>query len=609
MQMKKMISSVLILSMIISIINMLVVPNRVSAVTMSSNYTQYVKSGISAFPKSYQSDLKKLAELHPNWKFQAYNTGIDWNELVSSSAENKCKKNTIYYKSGSTIIDPEGLCICGKSGDVNYYCASASTVNYYLDPRNFLDETMIFQFLNLSYDENITKDILKKAVANSFLNGKFKIGNKEYTYVDTILEASKESKVSAMHIVVTIFQELGRGSLKSDGTYSIPTAASGTVDGYEGLYNFFNYGATDGAGAVQRGLKKAKEMGWTNPDIAIKDGVKRVLANNYINVGQNTKYFYKFDVVGNEILTEAMGKKKYSSSYFFSHQYMTNIQDPSSQAINLFTYYTNGGILSNSLTFVIPVYDNMPDAVSNKGTTLKQSDGTLYKVDVNSSVNIRSKASTSSSSLGTASRGMIVAVIGSSGSFYKVKLNKATTYNSSNKKWNMSSITGYISKNYLEKADINTGSNNPTNPTTPNNPPNSSTNITSTANLKFDNKKFTLKVVPDTKIKTITDKYSKAIITDKNGKKITGTSTSLATGYIVNIDNKKYTIITIADVNGDNKITSSDLLKVVNHLNGNKKLSGAYLEASDVNQDGKVMSSDLLAIVKHLIGTSKIKLK
>lgn len=594
--MKKVISSILIISILISIISILVTKRRVSAVTMSSKYTQYVKSGISSFPKSYQNKLKELANLHPNWKFEAYYTGIDWNELISSSAENKCKKNTIYYKSGSTIIDPEGLCICGQKGDANYYCASASTVNYYMDPRNFLDETMIFQFLNLSYDENITKSIVTKAVANSFLNGKFKVGNKEYTYVDTILEAAKESKVSAMHIVVTIFQELGRGSLKSDGTYSIPTAASGTVSGYKGLYNFFNYGATDGAGAVNRGLAKAKEMGWTNPSIAIKDGVKRVLANNYLNVGQNTKYFYKFDVVGNEILTESLGKRTYGSNYFFSHQYMTNIQDPSSQAINLFTYYTNGGILSNSLTFIIPVYNNMPDNPSEKGTTLTKDDGTLYRVNVNSSVNIRSGTSTSSSSLGTASRGMIVAVTGSSGNWYKVKLNKATTYNSTSKKWNYSTINGYISKSYLEK--ITTTDNN-----------NNSSNNTNTSNLRLDDKKLTMSILPKSTVKTVTSVYSKAVITDKTGKTISGTSTILATGNIVKLNNKKYTVVIIGDTSGDGNISSSDLLKVVNHLNGTKKLTGAYLSAADVNQNGTITSSDLLAIVKHLTGSSKISFK
>ena len=391
---KKLLSILLIFSILTVTFSVFFVKNESKAVSMSSSYTQYVKSGISAFPKSYQSYLKKLEELHPNWVFKAYYTGIDWDELTSSSAENKCKKNTIYFKSGSTVMDPKALCICGKEGDSNYYCASASTVNYYLDPRNFLSEAQVFQFLDLSYDEHITKSVITNAAKNSFLSGTFTVNGKKYSYVDAIMDAAEESKVSAMHILVTIFQEVGKGTKKSNGTYTLPKAVSGTVDGYEGLYNFYNYGATDGSGAVERGLKKAREMGWTDPRTAIIEGATIVLANNYISAGQNTKYFYKFDVVGNEILQESDGKKTYASKYFFGHQYMTNIQDPTSQAYSLFTYYTNEDLLDNTLTFNIPVYDGMPSQAVQQETTLSKSEGDFYWVDVNSSVNIRKIAST-----------------------------------------------------------------------------------------------------------------------------------------------------------------------------------------------------------------------
>ena len=98
------------------------------------------------------------------------------------------------------------------------------------------------------------------------------------------------------------------------------------------LYNFYNYGATDGNGAVERGLAEAGRQGWTSPRYALIDGAKKVLKNGYISAGQTTKYFYKFDVVGNEILTESMGQRTYALKYFYGHQYMTNLRDPSSQA-------------------------------------------------------------------------------------------------------------------------------------------------------------------------------------------------------------------------------------------------------------------------------------
>ena len=590
---KKLLSILLIFSILTVTFSVFFVKNESNAVTMSKSYTQYVKSGISAFPKSYQTYLKKLEELHPNWIFKAYYTGIDWDELTSSSAENKCKKNTIYFKSGSTVMDPKALCICGKEGDSNYYCASASTVNYYLDPRNFLSEAQVFQFLDLSYDEHITKSVITNAAKNSFLSGTFTVNGKKYSYVDAIMDAAEESKVSAMHILVTIFQEVGKGTKKSNGTYTLPKAVSGTVDGYEGLYNFYNYGATDGSGAVERGLKKAREMGWTDPRTAIIEGATIVLANNYISAGQNTKYFYKFDVVGNEILQESDGKKTYSSSYFFGHQYMTNIQDPMSQAYNLFTYYTNEGLLDKTLTFNIPVYDDMPSQAVQQETTLKESEGDFYWVNVNSSVNIRKSASTTSTSLGKARRGMVVAKKGSSGNFYKVTYYKATSYDKSKKKWNGTKVTGYISKEYLVKCDEKEEEPEDPEPSKP-------------FEIVEDEKLVDL--APGGKVSNIKNTYKDAKIKDSSGKEITSTSAVLATGYIVTINGKEYDIVVLGDVNGNGDITSSDLLGIVNHLNGNKPLKDAYKKACDANRSDTISSSDLLTVVNHLNESKKITL-
>lgn len=591
---KKLLSILLIFSILTVTFSVFFVKNESNAVTMSKSYTQYVKSGISAFPKSYQTYLKKLEELHPNWIFKAYYTGIDWDELTSSSAENKCKKNTIYFKSGSTVMDPKALCICGKEGDSNYYCASASTVNYYLDPRNFLSEAQVFQFLDLSYDEHITKSVITNAAKNSFLSGTFTVNGKKYSYVDAIMDAAEESKVSAMHILVTIFQEVGKGTKKSNGTYTLPKAVSGTVDGYEGLYNFYNYGATDGSGAVERGLKKAREMGWTDPRTAIIEGATIVLANNYISAGQNTKYFYKFDVVGNEILQESDGKKTYSSSYFFGHQYMTNIQDPMSQAYNLFTYYTNEGLLDKTLTFNIPVYDDMPSQAVQQETTLKESEGDFYWVNVNSSVNIRKSASTSATSLGKARRGMVVAKKGSSGNFYKVTYYKATSYDKSKKKWNGTKVTGYISKEYLKKCEeIESDPKPDPEPEKP-------------FEIVEDEKLVDL--APGGKVSNIKNTYKDAKIKDSSGKEITSTSAVLATGYIVTINGKEYDIVVLGDTSGDGKISELDYVKIKNKITGNSKMTGAYLDAADVNKSGTITELDYVKVKNHITGASKISL-
>ena len=42
------------------------------------------ESSISAFPESYKSALRTLHSKHPNWTFEAVNTGLDWNTVMSN---------------------------------------------------------------------------------------------------------------------------------------------------------------------------------------------------------------------------------------------------------------------------------------------------------------------------------------------------------------------------------------------------------------------------------------------------------------------------------------------------------------------------------------------
>ena len=72
------------------------------------------------------------------------------------------------------------------------------------------------------------------------------------------------------------------------------------------------------------------------------------MTSNYLLQGQTTKYTYKFDVVGNLY------------SELFKKQYMTNIQDPTGQSNNLYNAYSKNGFLNEELTFIIPIYKNMP---------------------------------------------------------------------------------------------------------------------------------------------------------------------------------------------------------------------------------------------------------
>ena len=578
----KLLVLILLISIVFSFIQIFFVKSEVNAAVLSSSYTQYIKSGISAFPESYQKKLAYLKYLHPNWQFKAYYTGIDWSELTSSSAENQCLKNTV---SKENFLDPSALCICGRSGDVGYYCASAKMVNYYLDPRNFMGEAMIFQFLDLANGSGVTRDVVVSATQGTYLS----------RYVDDIMSAAQEAQINPLHIVATIFQELGR-----EGT---PRAISGTVPGYEGLYNFYNYGATDGSGAVERGLAMARECGWTSPRYALIDGAKKVLANKYISVGQTTKYFYKFDVVGNEILTESAGKKTYALKYFYGHQYMTNLRDPASQAGALYDIYADSQILDENLTFTIPVYNNMPDSVAVPTTVSANSDK-LYYINSLKKYGIAFRTTAGGTSMGHLYKDTVVELIQNQGTWSKVRLNRATTYDFANKKWNTESVEGYVATEYLlsvnadipdyrDRVDMGNG-NNPG-------------PIIGDANFKVDGNYIIM--TPSTTAKTIKSKNPSAVIKRKDGTDISNTEENLATGMSVTIVDKTYVVSKLGDVNEDGQIDIIDLALIKRHLIGTATLQNQDYRAAKLQNNAKEIDIiDMALLKRYLIGTQAIEL-
>lgn len=578
----KLLVLILLISIVFSFIQIFFVKSEVNAAVLSSSYTQYIKSGISAFPESYQKKLAYLKYLHPNWQFKAYYTGIDWSELTSSSAENQCLKNTV---SKENFLDPSALCICGRSGDVGYYCASAKMVNYYLDPRNFMGEAMIFQFLDLANGSGVTRDVVVSATQGTYLS----------RYVDDIMSAAQEAQINPLHIVATIFQELGR-----EGT---PRAISGTVPGYEGLYNFYNYGATDGSGAVERGLAMARECGWTSPRYALIDGAKKVLANKYISVGQTTKYFYKFDVVGNEILTESAGKKTYALKYFYGHQYMTNLRDPTSQAGALYDIYADSQILDENLTFTIPVYNNMPDSVAVPTTVSANSDK-LYYINSLKKYGIAFRTTAGGTSMGHLYKDTVLELIQNQGTWSKVRLNRATTYDFANKKWNTESVEGYVATEYLlsvnadipdyrDRVDMGNG-NNPG-------------PIIGDANFKVDGNYIIM--TPSTTAKTIKSKNPSAVIKRKDGTDISNTEENLATGMSVTIGDKTYVVSKLGDVNEDGQIDIIDLALIKRHLIGTATLQNQDYRAAKLQNNAKEIDIiDMALLKRYLIGTQAIEL-
>lgn len=125
------------------------------------------------------------------------------------------------------------------------------------------------------------------------------------------------------------------------------------------IYNFYNIGAY-GDNPVLRGLAAAAGYvddldgtPWNTRYKAIVNGASFV-ANGYINRGQDTLYYQKFDVDSN-------------TTYYdrYSHQYMTNILAPASESLSTYRSYKSLGILNKKLVFKIPVFNSMPTSMTS----------------------------------------------------------------------------------------------------------------------------------------------------------------------------------------------------------------------------------------------------
>ena len=214
----------------------------------------------------------------------------------------------------------------------------------------------------------------------------------EETYADLILKAAITSKVSPYHLASRIKQEVG--------PFLSHSSISGTVEGYKGLYNFYNIGATSSAepmGAIINGLKYARDgkgasqetknkylIPWDNKEKAITGG-GIFIGSSYINVGQNTVYFQKFHV------TDTKGGE------LFWHQYMTNVLAPYSESKSIYQGYKNNRLIDSPMHFIIPIYNNMPEIATSNPNILEsdyQTDNTTVYSN-GSKVNIRTGPSTS----------------------------------------------------------------------------------------------------------------------------------------------------------------------------------------------------------------------
>lgn len=573
---------------------------RTTNVSGIETYDNYCNSLISkGFDRSYCQYLYHLHSKYPNWEFKA---DVLEYTLDEATAEEEGKvvlqtKNSNYWLNGKYI-----------EGD--YYYINQAVIASFMDPRNSLYESLIFQFLDLESSKNISNDNALKKIAGS--------GNLS-KYFDEFEKAAVTVSINPVHIMARSEQE---GANKSNygaitGLYTTSTGRK-SAQGYslDGYYNFYNIGSYTDSNydyTVQRGLAYAAgflesnscivknsngkyeystskcgqlsyNRPWNTPEKAIIGGAE-FIANDYVRKGQDTLYYQKFNV------------STYSSYTDFSHQYMTNIHAPVNEGGRIYEAYKAGNLLNSKFTFIIPVYKNMsPDvsepvdkssnsrlsSISIDGKAISDFDAVRVEYTYNaitSANSIKVEAKTEDSKASVSGTGTYNFT--SDGT---VKVTLTVTAEDGSKTVYVVDIKKVVPSESITVNDV-----------------------VSKMGVKVDGS-IMYGISPGTEVSTLvktvtSNKGQASVVNSSNKSKTTG---ALASGDKITIsgtnEKKVYTIAVRGDVNGDGAVKINDLILVQSHILNKGKLTGYKLYAGDTNYDGAVKINDLIMIQSQILG-------
>ena len=346
------------------------------------------------FPESYARPLSELQFGHRGWNFEPVGVSdLTWDRIIAKELEPsvnlvvyadwapdewdalKEKNYTPYYAKDAKAYD---------SG--SWYQASRETIEYFMDPRNWLNEREIFMFETLQFDAKAqTPEAVEKTLSKTFM-AKAKCGGAKGTFAELLMDVGRKLGVSPVFLAGRMASEQGLGAPQSLGTIgnylvAVSTNATGKVGdadiwgkrftrggeatkkvlakgaaAYNGYYNFFNFRAY-GLGVFEIKYNawveatadetKAKYLGpWNTQARAIEGGSMKI-KERYIDTHRHTRYFQKFSVLP-------------AAKDFRWKQYMQNIAAPLVEARNTAKAYAAADTLDAPYRFLIPVYVAMP---------------------------------------------------------------------------------------------------------------------------------------------------------------------------------------------------------------------------------------------------------
>lgn len=363
-------------------------PTLGSASSFSGEAGEFYEAMLEkGFPEDYAYRLTELHLLHPTWSFSPLmitkeKPTYTWDYVLEKESEDPSNNIISSSDAYAAYRHPTNT----ELYDSSYYQVSAEGLAYFMDPRNFLNETDVFQFFDLSSSEEVSIAAVESVLAGTFMEGATLENGK--TYAEYFMEIGVELALNPIYLAVKARQEQGvKGTSPiisgTCGTLLDTFYREGTQTGESGLlvlapteghtseellaldgyYNLFNVSAS-GNGvfsiyynamkrAVTGSTEKTEEWGAPSWDTLWKSvyGGAALIKKSYVSDYKNTIYLQKFNVD-----SRASGN--------FWKQYMQNVTGAFTEARTFYTSFASTGMLDSACTFLIPVFGGMPDAAS-----------------------------------------------------------------------------------------------------------------------------------------------------------------------------------------------------------------------------------------------------
>ena len=584
-------------------------------------------SNLINYPEIY-TNIQELKAAHLNWTFTMLYTGLNWNDVITGETTALHTRSLVHNSLvlGNVLDWVCATCKTDPKDNGSWYCASPKAVSYYMDTRNWLNDSYIFSFETLSFNSNAhSVEGVQAIISGTFMdkstitytdtNGNTQTINKSYAQI--IYDAGKMYNVSPYHLAARIRQEQGSGT---------SSLISGKKEGFVGYYNYFNVGAGGNSEAeiITNGLTYAKNKGWTTPELAIQGGAS-FLKGSYIGNFQDTLYLQKYSVDS-------------SSGSLYGHQYQQNISAPYTEGLDVYDAYEELGILESNFNFIVPVYENMPETASTKpGRTTVLTTENVVVQTLYTPLRIRVRPSINANVLAEAPRATVL-----------VRIEKANEADENGYYWDTvaynngtKTVIGYASREYLgeiataetlnEAKTIGVMCNLRNGPGTSNSwvkkilPVGTQVTVIDKINYKIDGLVWCRVKLSDGTQGYVAENFFQAGPVEKykiDGENIiiapntaitdipkaTLIGDVLGTGAKVKIEDKEYTLVVLGDVNGDGKITPADYVRIKNDIMETTPLEGIYKIGADVNRDGKITPADYVRVKNHIMDTAKISL-